>query len=165
MNKLDGGIENSWKNSKYFYTIFNINKYSSIQEVFVANSYFASMNRSINLLNSLNRVVSDWLKDEKWLSYGSVLLIISGSSKKFTRIRWTIFARGTFEPRPDMVPWSRPSPRIVQCKFCRVEAKAKHHHDRSRTCACGSARIDWVNEFPIILYYIYIFYSLKIENK
>ena len=150
MNKLDGGIENSWKNSKYFYTIFNINKYSSI-EVFVANSYFASMNRSINLLNSLNRVVSDWLKDEKWLSYGSVLLIISGSSKKFTRIRWTIFARGTFEPRPDMVPWSRPSPRIVQCKFCRVEAKAKHHHDRSRTCACGSARIDRVNEFPIIL--------------
>ena len=68
------------KGSKYFYTIFNIFKYWDCLHIFVANS-IAGLNRSMNLLKTLNRVVYDWLKDTKWLPYGHVLPFVSGSSK------------------------------------------------------------------------------------
>ena len=66
---------------KYFYTIFNkrMPKYWDCMHILVANS-FTDLNRS---MKPWNRVVYRhiWLmKDEKWLPYGSVLLIILGEN-------------------------------------------------------------------------------------
>ena len=96
------------KGSKYFCTIFNIFKYWDCLHVFVANS-FAGLNRSMNLLKTLNRVVYDWLKDKKWLPYGPVLPFVSGSSKNLPEEKGQYSLEGVGEGRRPLATTISPS--------------------------------------------------------